>query len=116
MLKSRGGACQVYGQLIEASLVAGRIALRPYMWRVGRNLASAEARPDGDIVVAREIDSLNVGIRKLDDVVSSVEHEAAHVSFAIPSGAESNETSVELVVRSCQSGALVTRGGYGVQR
>ena len=59
------------------------------MWRVGQHLASGEAKPNGDMTLAREIDSLNVGIRTVDDVMRSIEHEAVHIAFALPSGFES---------------------------
>jgi len=105
VLKGLGGACSEYGKVLETSLAAGRIGVRPYMWRVGSQLASAQARPDGDILVAREIDSLNVGVRKVADVIRSVEHEAAHIAFAIPSGEQSNEASVNSHVGECRVGS-----------
>jgi hypothetical protein len=79
VLKARGGECSRYGSVLEQSYRSGRITLRPYMWRVGRNLASGEAKPNGDMTLALEIDSLNVGIRTADDVVFSMEHEAVHI-------------------------------------
>ncbi|MBW7935243.1 MAG: hypothetical protein H3C62_16875, partial [Gemmatimonadaceae bacterium] len=52
-LKSSGGFCETYGAVLERSLATGRIVLRPYMWRVGPNLASAQAHSTGEIAVAR---------------------------------------------------------------
>lgn len=101
-LKSRGGDCLAYGQVLETSLISGRIIVRPYMWRVGPNLASAQAGPSGEMTLAREIDSLNVGVRTLDEVVWSVEHEAAHIAFRIPSGRADDEALVDLRVRQCR--------------
>jgi hypothetical protein len=101
-LKSRGGACGAYGRVLEQSLETGRIAVRPYMWRVGPRRASAQAHADGEIIVARDIDSLNVGVRTLADVIRSVEHEAAHLAFSIPSGQESHEVSVDGHVAECR--------------
>ena len=101
-LKTRGGDCLAYGQVLESSVASGRLVVRPYMWRVGQNLASAQATPAGDIAVAREIDSLNVGVRTLDEVLWSVEHEAVHVAFQIPSGLTADEDVVDRVVRACR--------------
>ncbi|HXD23203.1 MAG TPA: hypothetical protein VN613_07575, partial [Gemmatimonadaceae bacterium] len=67
-LKSRGGDCATYGAVLEDALVSGRIVIRPYMWRVRGNLASAEGESSGEMTLARDIDSLNVGVRTLDDV------------------------------------------------
>ena len=102
-LKARGGVCQAYGTVLEGSLATQRIVVRPFMWRVGTNLASAQALSTGEIDVAREVDSLNVGVRSLDDVVHSVEHEAAHIAFAIPSGQAWTETLVNERVGECRS-------------
>ena len=107
-LKVRGGDCVTYGQVLERSLVAGRISVRPFMWRVGRDLASAQATPAGEIAVAREIDSLNVGRRTLDDVLWSVEHEAVHIAFQIPSGEPADDAVVERVVRACRPADMAT--------
>jgi len=104
-LKARGGDCMTYGRVLEGSLATGRIVLRPFMWRIGRRLASAQAMSTGEIDVAREVDSLNVGVRRLDDVVHSVEHEAAHIAFSIPSGHEWNEALVDERVGQCRAGA-----------
>ena len=101
-LKTRGGDCLAYGQVLESSVASGRLVVRPYMWRVGPNLASAQATPAGDIAVAREIDSLNVGVRTLDEVLWSAEHEAVHVAFHIPSGERADEDVVDRVLRACR--------------
>jgi len=113
-LKARGGACEVYGTVLEGSLAGKRLVVRPFMWRIGLNLASAQALSSGEIDVAREIDPLNVGVRSLDDVVHSAEHEAAHIAFAIPSGQEWTEALVnerveECRVRSARTGAASAR-------
>ncbi|HVT39027.1 MAG TPA: hypothetical protein VHE78_08275 [Gemmatimonadaceae bacterium] len=101
-LKARGGGCLAYGEVLEASLASGRITLRPYMWRVGSDLASAEGRPGGEMILALEIDSLNVGVRTIDDVLRSLEHEAAHIAFGIPSGDRTTEADVDQHVNRCQ--------------
>jgi len=101
-LLGRGGSCQAYGAVLEGSLAARRIVVRPYMWRVGASLASAQALQSGEIDVAREVDALNVGVRSLDDVVHSVEHEAVHIAFAIPSGQEWTESLVNERVGECR--------------
>ena len=101
-LESRGGDCSRYGKVLETSFRTGRITIRPYMWRVGQHLASGEAKPNGDMTLAREIDSLNVGIRTVDDVVWSIEHEAAHIAFDLPSGFESSEEKANATVRACR--------------
>ncbi|MFA6165319.1 MAG: hypothetical protein WC700_01795 [Gemmatimonadaceae bacterium] len=101
-LKARGGACQAYGAVLEGSLASKRIVVRPFMWRVGGSLASAQALSSGEIDVARDVDALNIGRRSLDEVVHSVEHEAVHIAFAIPSGAEWNEVLVNERVDGCR--------------
>lgn len=106
-LKARGGACQAYGAVLEGSLASKRIVVRPFMWRVGGSLASAQALSSGEIDVARDVDALNVGRRSLDEVVHSVEHEAVHIAFAIPSGAEWNEALVNERVDHCRSRSAV---------
>lgn len=103
-LKARGGVCMAYGRVLEGSLASGRIVVRPYMWHVGARLASAQAKSTGEIDVAREIDALNVGVRRVGDVVHSAEHEAAHIAFAIPSGQEWNEALVDERVEKCRAG------------
>ncbi len=107
-LKARGGACQAYGAVLEGSLASQRIVVRPFMWRVGGSLASAQALSSGEIDVARDVDPLNVGRRSLDEVVHSVEHEAVHIAFAIPSGAERNEMLVNERVDGCRSRSSAT--------
>jgi hypothetical protein len=101
-LESRGGDCSRYGKVLATSYRSGRITIRPYMWRVGQHLASGEAKPNGDMTLAREIDSLNVGIRTVDDVMWSIEHEAAHIAFDLPSGFESSEDKANATVRACR--------------
>jgi hypothetical protein len=101
-LESRGGDCSRYGKVLETSFRTGRITIRPYMWRVGQHLASGEAKPNGDMTLAREIDSLNVGVRTVDDVMWSVEHEAVHIAFELPSGFESSEEKANATVRACR--------------
>jgi hypothetical protein len=102
-LTSLGGDCKQYAAVLQSSLASGRIEVRPYMWRVGQHLASAEARFDGQIALARDIDSLNVGVRTLDEITWSVEHEAAHVAFRIPSGAPEFEEAVNRHVAECRT-------------
>jgi hypothetical protein len=104
-LRQRGGACEAYAGVLDRSLAAGLITIKPYMWRVGRSLASGEGRPNGEMTLARDIDSLNVGVRSLDDVVHSIEHEAAHISLGVPSGISVNEMRVDGVVRNCRATA-----------
>ena len=101
-LESRGGDCSRYGRVLETSYRSGRITIRPYMWRVGQHLASGEAKPNGDMTLAREIDSLNVGVRTVDDVIRSIEHEAVHIAFELPSGFESSEEKADATVRACR--------------
>ncbi len=102
-LKSRGGECSRYGTVLEKSYRTGRITLRPYMWRVGPYLASGEAKPNGEMTLAREIDALNVGVRTVDDVVFSMEHEAVHITFDLASGNEATEDRANRIVRACQA-------------
>ena len=102
-LKSRGGDCSRYGAVLETSYRSGQIMLRPYMWRTGSHLTSGEAKPNGDMMLAREIDSLNVGVRTVDDVIWTMEHEAAHIAFDLASGNESSEEKVNQTVRACKS-------------
>ncbi|MBA4071413.1 MAG: hypothetical protein C0497_06180 [Gemmatimonas sp.] len=106
-LKARGGACQAYGVVLEGSLANQRILVRPFMWRVDGRLASAQALSTGEIDVARHVDPLNIGRRSLDEVVHSVEHEAVHIAFAIPSGAEWHEVLVNERVEGCRSRSAV---------
>ncbi len=100
-LKVRGGNCSSYGAVLEASLKSGQITIRPFMWRVGSQLASGEARPNGEMILAREIDSLNVGLRTLDDLLRSMEHEAAHIAFKI--GNSFTEDHADDYVRACRA-------------
>lgn len=102
-LRSRGGDCARYGAVLDHSYRSGRIVLRPFMWRVGGHLASGEARPDGRMMLAREIDSLNVGIRTVDDVITSMEHESAHIAFDFESGDGASEAMAGLTVRACKA-------------
>jgi hypothetical protein len=101
-LKSRGGACEEFGVVLEEALTSGRITMRPFMWRVDGNLASAMAESTGEMTIARDIDSLNVGVRRLDDVLRSAEHEAAHIALRIPSGDRSREALVDERVAGCR--------------
>jgi hypothetical protein len=102
-LKARGGDCSRYGAVLESSYRSGRIMLRPYMWRTGSHLTSGEAKPNGDMMLAREIDSLNVGVRTVDDVIRTMEHEAAHIAFDLASGDESSEEKANQTVRACKA-------------
>ena len=101
-LTALGGQCAVLGGVLERSYRSGQITVRPYMWRVGGQLASGEGRPDGTMVLAREIDSLNVGVRTLDDVVWTLEHEAAHIAFSIRNGDDANGDLANARVRACR--------------
>ena len=102
-LKTRGGDCSRYGAVLETSYRSGQITLRPYMWRTGSHLTSGEAKPNGAMMLAREIDSLNVGVRTVDDVMWTMEHEAAHIAFDLASGNEAGEEKVNQTVRACNS-------------
>jgi len=102
-LKARGGDCSRYGTVLESSYRSGQIRLRPYMWRTGSHLTSGEAKPNGDMMLAREIDSLNVGVRTVDDVIWTMEHEAAHIALDLASGNESSEEKVNQTVHACKS-------------
>lgn len=102
-LKARGGNCSRYGAVLETSYRSGQITLRPYMWRTGSHLTSGEAKPNGDMMLAREIDSLNVGVRTVDDVIWTMEHEAAHIAFDLASGNETSEEKANQTVRACKS-------------
>jgi hypothetical protein len=102
-LKTRGGDCSRYATVLESSFRSGQITLRPYMWRTGSHLTSGEGKPNGDMMLAREIDSLNVGVRTVDDVLWTMEHEAAHIAFDLASGNEANEEKTDQTVRACQS-------------
>jgi hypothetical protein len=102
-LKSRGGDCSRYGTVLESSYRSGQITVRPYMWRVGSHLASGEAKPNGEMMLAREIDSLNVGVRTVSDVLWTMEHEAAHIAFDLMPGIEASEEKANQTVRACKS-------------
>jgi hypothetical protein len=101
-LKTRGGECEEFGAVLETALATGHITIRPYMWRVDGNLASAQAESSGELTIARDIDVLNVGVRRVDDVLRSAEHEAAHIALRIPSGDRSREARVDEWVNSCR--------------
>lgn len=101
-LKGRGGECAVYGEVLETSVLGGRVSVRPYMWRVGSRLVSGEARPNGDIVVAKDIDPLNVGVRTIEDVIWTLEHEAAHIAFRISNGEDAVADRANARVRECR--------------
>jgi hypothetical protein len=101
-LRGRGGDCAAYGAVLESSVLGGRVSVRPYMWRVGSRLVSGEARSDGAIIVARDIDPLNLGVRTIDDVVWTLEHEAAHIAFRITNGADAVDDLANARVRSCR--------------
>jgi hypothetical protein len=105
-LERRGGECALVGSALERSYREGRIRIRPFMWRVGERLISGEARPNGDIALAREIDSLNVGRRTLGEMLETMEHEAAHIAFAI-TGANGGEARAEAYVRACREAAAL---------
>jgi hypothetical protein len=107
-LEARGGVCSRYGAVLERSYRSGRITIRPYMWRVGTQLASGEAKPNGEMTLAREIDPLNVGVRTVDDVVRSMEHEAVHIAFDIRAGLEGSEGDADQYVRACSPGTRTT--------
>jgi hypothetical protein len=109
-LVSRGQSCSVYGQVLERSYRERRISIRPYMWREGTRLVSGEATVEGDMQLAREIDSLNVGVRTLDDLLRTMEHEAVHIAFRIPSRDESTEARVNDFVRECNTSSTDDRG------
>lgn len=104
-LEQRGGACAVYGSVLEKSYREGRITLRPYMWRVEGRLVSGQATPDGDMVLARHIDPLNIGVRTVDDVLWSVEHESAHIAFRIANGDWEGQDPADRYVRECRAAA-----------
>ena len=102
-LMEKGGTCAIYGGVLDNSLRSGRIAVRPSMWRHEGRLVAGEASPSGDMSVAREIDSLNVGRRGIDEIIWTMEHEAVHIAFGIPSLTQDDEGAVNSRVRSCQS-------------
>ena len=99
----RGGVCSQYGAVLERSYRSGRITIRPFMWRVGAQLTSGEAKPNGEMTLAREIDPLNVGVRTVDDVIRSMEHEAVHIALDLRDGLEGGEDDANRYVRACRS-------------
>jgi predicted unusual protein kinase regulating ubiquinone biosynthesis (AarF/ABC1/UbiB family) len=114
-LKSRGGSCAQYGDVLEKSYTSGQITLRPFMWRVQGNLTAGSARESGELSTAMEIDSLNVGRRSVDEVVRSIEHEAAHVAFQLPSRDAMSERLVDERVRACAA-APIARAPRAAER
>lgn len=115
-LKQRGGVCTLYAGVLENAYHGGRITLRPFMWRVGGRLASGQATPNGEMTLAREIDPLNVGLRTVDDVVWSMEHEAVHIALRIASAEWPREDGADSYVRACRkprSEADATRSTRG---
>lgn len=103
-LKELGGDCAAYGSALERSLSEGKITLRPYMWRTAGSLTSGTVHGSGEMTLAVDIDSLNVGVRSLDELIKSVEHEAAHVAFhdSLPRN-EQGEAEVDRRVRACHN-------------
>jgi hypothetical protein len=82
------------------------------MWRVGGRLVSGVARADGDIVVARHIDPLNVGVRTVDDMVRTLEHEAAHVAFKVSNGPAAVVDLANDIVRACRPATELAEPRY----
>jgi hypothetical protein len=109
-LKLRGGDCAAYGAVLESSFRRGQISIRPFMWRVGTQLASGEARPNGEMILAREIDPLNVGVRTIQDVLWTMEHEAAHIAFDISNVADRAADRANQRVRECRDAVLAAEG------
>jgi hypothetical protein len=101
-LKNLGGECAAYGSVLESSILDGRVSVRPFMWRVGGRLVSGEARSTGDIIVARHIDPMNVGTRTVDDMVRTLEHEAAHVAFRVTNGPSGIVDHANAIVEACR--------------
>lgn len=102
VLRQRGGDCGTYGAVLERAFAERRITLRPFMWRVGQNLASGMTAPEGEMTVALDIDALNVGARTLAEVVESAEHEAAHLAFQWLPRDAAGEAEVDRRVRACR--------------
>ena len=102
-LKMLGGACASYAGVLESSYRSGQIVIRPFMWRVGPYLASGEAKPNGEMILARDIDSLNVGVRTLEDLVHTMEHEAAHIAFHLTAGSFVPEKRANEYVHACRA-------------
>lgn len=102
-LRARGGACAAYADAPERSLADGRITLRPYMWRTSGALTSGTADGTGAMTLAVDIDSLNVGVRTIAELVRSIEHEAVHVAFPdLPRSAD-GEAEVDRRVTACDA-------------
>ncbi|HJU75182.1 MAG TPA: hypothetical protein VJ717_15680 [Gemmatimonadaceae bacterium] len=99
-LKARGGLCSAYGAVLETSYRSGQIIVRPFMWRVGSQLTSGEAKPNGEMILAREIDPLNVGVRTLDDLLWTMEHEAVHIAFRVENDLTTDRA--DTYVRACR--------------
>jgi hypothetical protein len=110
-LRGLGGVCAAYGAVVERSYAAGLITIRPFMWRVNQRLAAAQATRDGAMTIARDIDSLNVGVRPVDDLVWSIEHEAAHIAFEVPAAEAAEADRANEYVRACRAASAdsVTR-------
>jgi hypothetical protein len=104
-LEGRGGTCSTYGEVLERSYREGRISLRPFMWRVQGRLASGQATEAGEMVLARDIDSLNMGLRTVDEVVWSMEHEAVHIALRLQPGVRSAADPADRYVRACRRAA-----------
>lgn len=103
-LRQRGEPCSTYAEVMERSVRSGQISMRLYMWRVGAQLASGQARPDGAMIFAREIDSLNVGLRPFDEIVWTIEHEAAHIAFHLDSPLDrAPGDRADAYVRACRA-------------
>jgi hypothetical protein len=102
-LSARGGECAAYAAVLGTAVDSGKVTLRPFMWRVNGRLASAQAWPKGAIVAAREIDSLNVGARRVGELLASLEHESAHIVLGLPAGDIRTEWSVDDLIRRCDA-------------
>lgn len=110
-LKSLGGECAAYGSILESSILDGRVTVRPFMWRVGGRLVSGEARSSGNIIVARDIDPMNVGARTVEDMVRTLEHEAAHVAFRVTNGPAGVIDQANAIVEACR-GEVARPSGF----
>lgn len=100
-LRARGGVCATYADALERSLADGRITLRPYMWRTNGALTSGTADGSGAMTLAVDIDSLNVGVRTIAELVRSIEHEAAHLAFPDLARGSDGEAEVDRRVAAC---------------
>jgi hypothetical protein len=112
-LKNLGGECAAYGSVLESSILDGRVTVRPFMWRVGGRLVSGEARSSGNIIVARDIDPMNVGARTVEDMVRTLEHEAAHVAFRVTNGPAGIVDQANAIVEACRGEVARTSGFPG---